>query len=79
MNPSVYLPHRNAERFRPGKEGYKMKIEHTEWASKHNWFISAGVVASQEGNTWGVLVIDSLTGDFVTITDYQKLREWVGY
>ena len=56
-----------------------MKIEHTEWASKHDWFISAGVVASQKGNTWGVLVIDSITGDFVTITDYQKLREWAGY
>ena len=56
-----------------------MKIEHTEWASKHDWFISAGVVVSPEGNTWGVLVIDSLTGEFVTITDYHKLREWAGY
>lgn len=56
-----------------------MKIEHTEWAAKHDWFIGAGVVASQDGNTWGVLVIDSQTGDFVTITDYQKLRDWAGY
>lgn len=56
-----------------------MKIEHTEWASHHDWFVSAGVVASNEGNTWGVLVTDSLTGDFVTFTDYKKLSEWAGY
>ena len=63
----------------PDNEGKIMKIEHTEWASKHDWFISAGVVASHEGNTWGVLVADSLTGDFVTFTDYKKLRDWAGY
>ena len=37
MNPSVYLSHRNAERFRPGKEDNKMNKLQSRLAEQQHW------------------------------------------